>query len=88
MDDEAALIARRVAMAAAAWFRAPGDFEAYRLLAVAVGQWNAYGAPTMEAMVGEAELLDDLADTEPPVPLGDGVADLEDSLRRTARKLL
>ena len=35
MDDQAALIARRVAMAAAAWFNAPADVEAYRRLGMA-----------------------------------------------------
>ena len=48
MDDQAALIARRVAMAAAAWFNAPADVEAYRRLAAAVGEWNAYSAPQLE----------------------------------------
>lgn len=89
MDDEAALIARRVALAAAAWFNAPSDVEAYRRLSVAVGEWNAYCAPVLEepASSGE-ELLDDLADTSPPVPLGQGLADLEAALRRQARRAL
>lgn len=89
MDDEAALIARRVALAAAAWFNAPSDVEAYRRLSVAVGEWNAYCAPVLEEprMSGE-ELLDDLADTSPPVPLGEGLADLEAALRRQARRAL
>jgi hypothetical protein len=30
MDDQAAVIARRVAMAAAAWFDAPANIDAYR----------------------------------------------------------
>ena len=69
MDDQAALIARRVAMAAAAWFNAPADVEAYRRFAAAVGEWNAYSAPQLEA--GDVdELLDDLADVAPPTPLG------------------
>lgn len=38
-------------MAAAAWFNAPTDVEAYRRLAAAVGEWNAYCAPTMEPMM-------------------------------------
>jgi hypothetical protein len=89
MDDEAALIARRVALAAAAWFNAPADVEAYRRLSVAVGEWNAYCAPVLEepSTAGE-ELLDDLADTSPPVPLGEGLADLEAALRRQARRAL
>lgn len=92
MDDQAALIARRVALAAAAWFNAPADVEAYRRLAVAVGEWNAYCAPTMDPAPGgsadEDELLDELGATEPPMPLGAGVADLEAALRRRARKTL
>ena len=89
MDDEAALIARRVALAAAAWFNAPSDVEAYRRLSLAVGEWNAYCAPVLEEpnTSGE-ELLDDLADTSPPVPLGQGLADLEAALRRQARRAL
>lgn len=87
MDDQAALIARRVAMAAAAWFNAPADIEAYRRLAAAVGEWNAYGAPQLDAVDGD-ELLDDLADVAPPVPLGEGVAELEAVLRRQARRKL
>ncbi|KRF19256.1 hypothetical protein ASG90_20970 [Nocardioides sp. Soil797] len=90
MDDQAALIARRVAMAAAAWFHAPADVEAYRRLAAAVGEWNAYSAPQLEAGdAGDAaELLDDLADVAPPMPLGEGVAELEAVLRRQARRAL
>ena len=89
MDDQAALIARRVAMAAAAWFNAPADVEAYRRLAAAgaVGEWNAYSAPQLEN-VDVDELLDDLADVAPPTPLGEGVADLEAVLRRQARRQL
>jgi len=79
MNDEAALIARRVAMAAAAWFNAPADVEAYRRLATAVEEWNAYCAPTL-AQPGE-ELLDELAEAAPPQPLAAGVADVAASLR-------
>jgi hypothetical protein len=86
MDDQAALIARRVALAAAAWFNAPADVEAYRRLAAAVGEWNAYASPQLEGDVDE--LLDDLADVAPPMPLGDGVAELEAVLRRQARRQL
>lgn len=65
MDDKAALIARRVAMSPAAWFNAPQDVEAYRLLAAAVGEWNAH-CPTMETLAtDESELLDRLADVAP-----------------------
>lgn len=89
MDDEAALIARRVALAAAAWFNAPADVEAYRRLSLAVGEWNAYCAPVLEEPnTSSEELLDDLADTSPPVPLGEGLADLEAALRRQARRAL
>lgn len=87
MDDQAALIARRVALAAAAWFNEPADVEAYRRLATAVGEWNAYTSPQLEA--GDVdELLDDLADVAPPTPLGQGVAELEAVLRRQARREL
>lgn len=88
MDDQAALIARRVAMAAAAWFNAPADVEAYRRLAAAVGEWNAYHAPQLDDAGDVDELLDDLADVAPPMPLGEGVADLEAVLRRQARREL
>jgi hypothetical protein len=51
-----------------------------------VGEWNAYGAPRLEA--GDVdELLDDLADVAPPMPLGD-VDELEAVLRRQARREL
>jgi hypothetical protein len=36
MDDQAAILARHVAQAAAAWFNAPADVEAYRRLAGAL----------------------------------------------------
>ncbi|MBM0128189.1 hypothetical protein [Pimelobacter simplex] len=87
MDDQAALIARRVALSAAAWFNAPADVEAYRQLAAAVGEWNAYTSPQLEDTDVD-ELLDDLADVAPPVPLGEGVAELEAVLRRQARREL
>lgn len=92
MDDQAALLARRVALAAAAWFNAPADVEAYRRLATAVGEWNAYCAPTLgpatSGSVEDQELLDELGADEPPMPLGAGVADLGASLRRRARQAL
>ncbi len=87
MDDQAALIARRVALAAAAWFNAPADVEAYRRLAAAVGEWNAYTSPQLEDTDVD-ELLDDLAEVAPPTPLGEGVAELEAVLRRQARRQL
>jgi hypothetical protein len=85
MDDEAALIARRVAMAAAAWFNAPADVEAYRRLAAAVDEWNAYCAPRMDQESGE-ELFDELAEAAPPEPLSAIMPDVAASLRRTARR--
>ena len=58
-------------MAAAAWFNAPADVEAYRRLAAAVGEWNAYSAPQLED--GDVdELLEDLADVAPPDAAGQG----------------
>lgn len=87
MDDEAALIARRVAMAAAAWFNAPADVEAYRRLAAAVQEWNLYCAPHIDPPPTE-ELLDELADTGPPEPLAALLPDVAASLRRQARRQL
>jgi hypothetical protein len=87
MDDQAALIARRGMMAAAALFNAPADVEAYRRLAEAVAEWNAYTSPQLEDTDVD-ELLDDLADVAPPTPLGEGVAELEAVLRRQARREL
>jgi hypothetical protein len=43
----------------------PTGCEAYRLLAAAVGEWNAH-CPTMETLAAdESELLDRLADVAP-----------------------
>lgn len=56
-------------------------------LAAALGEWNAYSAPQLEN-VDVDELLDDLADVALPMPLGEGVADLEAVLRRQARRQL
>ncbi|WP_340541032.1 hypothetical protein [Nocardioides sp. GXZ039] len=84
MDDQAAILARRVALAASAWFNAPADVEAYRRLAAAVGEWNTYAAPQLV----DDDLLDELADQHPPTPLGDAVPDLEAALRRAARRML
>ncbi|QSR24132.1 hypothetical protein CFH99_00645 [Nocardioides aromaticivorans] len=73
-------------MAAAAWFNAPADVEAYRRLAAA-----GSGTPTAPCgwkNVDVDELLDDLAGVAPPMPLGEGVADLEAVLRRQARRQL
>lgn len=88
MDDQAALIARRVAMAAAAWFNAPQDVEAYRRLAAAVGEWNGYCSPTMESLPKDAELLDELADVTPPQALAALLPDVTGPLLREARREL
>lgn len=85
MDDQAALIARRVAMAAAAWFHAPADVEAYRRLAEAVAEWDAYVAPRLE---DADELLDELADAAPPQALAALMPDVTASLLREARRQL
>lgn len=79
------MIARRVAMAAAAWLGAPADVEAYRRLTAAVEAWNDYVEPRMTSEMHE-ELLDELAVTSPPVLLGEAIPDLETALRRTARR--
>ena len=45
----------------------PQDVEAYRRLAAAVSEWNAYCAPTTETLASDdSELLDKLADVAPP----------------------
>lgn len=92
MDDQAAVIARRVAMSAAAWFDAPANIDAYRRLADAVGEWNAYCSPRIgdPQDLATAELLDELVDAagEPPQPLGAGLADLEAVLMSKARRTL
>jgi hypothetical protein len=87
MDDEAAMLAKRVADAADAWLSHVEDTEAFRRLVVARGEWKAYRAPMIDMESGE-ELLDALADASPPMPLGRGVADLEAALRRQARRSL
>lgn len=87
MDSQAALIARRVALAAAAWFNAPAEVEGYRRLASAEARWNGYCAPELEDGSVD-ELLDDLAEVAPPTSLGEGVADLETVLRRQAHREL
>lgn len=87
MDDEAAMLAKRVADAADAWLSHVEDTEAFRRLVIARGEWKAYRAPMIDMEAGE-ELLDALADASPPMPLGQGVADLEAALRRQARRSL
>jgi hypothetical protein len=68
------LIARRVAMAAAAWCKAPAGVEAYRRLAAAVGGWNAFCVPAFEHQRRRATSA---STTSPPLPLGDGIVDPE-----------
>lgn len=77
-------------LAAAAWFNAPADVDAYRRLAAAVGEWNAYCAPVLEdpTDAAEEELLDELAETSPPVQVGSEVDALAARLRRRAREEL
>jgi hypothetical protein len=87
MDDEAAIRAYRAAAAAAAWLNAPQDVAAYSRLVAAVDEWNAYHSPTL-ADLAEEEVLDQLADANPPQPLGTEVAELEKVLRSTARRAL
>lgn len=72
----------RAARAASAWLRAPTDTEAYSRLVEAVERWEGYGSPTLAS---EDELLDELAEQNPPQPLGDVVPELEAALRRKAR---
>lgn len=86
MDDEAALLARRVALAASAWFNAPADVEAYRRLATAVSDWDRYCAPMIDD--SESELLDELAEVSPPVALSSLVPDVVGPMMREARRRL
>jgi hypothetical protein len=86
MDDQAALIARRVALAVAAWFNAPA---ASRPIADSPPRWGSGRLQRTAVEDGDVdELLDDLADVAPPMPLGEGVAELEAALRRQARREL
>ncbi len=82
MDDQEALIARRVAMTAAAWFNAPADVEAYLGSRPRSGR-NAYSAPQLEIVD-----VDDLADVAPSLPVGEGVADFGAVLPRQSRRQL
>ncbi len=87
VDDEAALRARRVAIATAAWLREPADVIAYTRMIQAVEAWNAYCEPMLNEDA-EHELLDQLAHHDPPQPLGLGMPGLEAELRRRARKAM
>lgn len=88
MDDEAALLARRVAIAASAWMHAPADAEAYKRLVQATSAWDSYVQPPLESGVPVEELLDHSADESPPVVLGDSLPELGVALRRAARREL
>lgn len=48
MDDEQVLLARQVAIAAAAWMHARTDSEAYRRLVLATAQWVSFCAPRLD----------------------------------------
>lgn len=96
MDDEAAMLARRVAVDASAWLRHPGDPQVYARLVNAIAVWDAYVEPRLAAgdSAGdleaglEAELLDELGDSAPPVLLGEAMPDLGAALRAAARREL
>lgn len=85
MDDEAALLARRVALAASAWMKQPTDAGVYARLVAAVAEWDAYVDPTFD---DADELLDGVADTRPPRPLGDLMPGISEALRASARREL
>lgn len=82
MNDEAALLARRVALAASAWMKRPTDAGVYTRLVAAVAEWDAYVDPGLDS----EELLDGLADTRPPQPLGELVPGISEALRAAARR--
>lgn len=86
MDDDQALRARQVAMAASAWLHAPADTEAYRRLVAATVEWNGYCAPQLEEPA--EELLDQLGEGSPPRAIGEVVADVTAQLRKAARPAL
>jgi len=84
MDDEAARLARRVAISASAWLRAEADTETYRHFVAATDEWDAYAAPQLEEPA--EELLDQLADHSAPLALGEVVADVTAQIRKAARR--
>lgn len=65
MDDEAALLAQRVVLAASAWMKQSADAGVYARLVAAVAERDAYVDPQLD----DAErLLDRFADTRPHSP--------------------
>ena len=92
MDDEAAMLARRVAVDASAWLRHPDDPQVYARLVNAIAVWDAYVEPRLAAGQDagdlEAELLDELGDESPPTLLGDAMPELGAALRKAARREL
>lgn len=84
MDDEAALLARQVAMTASAWLHGPTDPEAYRRLVVAIDEWDAYAAPQLEAPA--EELFDQLADDSAPLAVSEVLADFSAQISKAARR--
>lgn len=84
MDEDAAVLARQVAISASAWLHTPTDPEAYRRLIAAIDEWDAYVAPQLEEPA--EELLDQLADDSAPLALGEVVADVSAQIRKAARR--
>lgn len=76
------MLARDVARAASAWLNAPVNYEAYRRLVAATGEWNAYNEPHLDdASADHEELLDELAEQSPPKVLGEGMEELGERIR-------
>lgn len=88
MDDQAALIAVRVAKAADARFNAPEDTEEYRRDSRSPALSGGRTPHRLWTWSRGEEPLDDLADASPPVLLGDGIAVLGAVLRRQAHRAL
>ena len=86
MDDEAAVRSHRVASAAAAWMRAPGDVTAYAHLVEAVEDWESYTNPQLPG--SEDELTDVAYDANPPQPLQVGIDQLKQRMHSKLREQL
>lgn len=84
MDDDAALLARQVAITASAWLHGPTDPETYRRLVDAIDEWNSYDAPQLEAPA--EELLDRLADDSAPLALSEVLADFSAQISKAAHR--